>query len=45
MQVTKYIEQEVGPSLRGINVGLCHIFIQHTSASLTINEVGGELAG
>lgn len=24
--------------LSGIKVGLCHIFIQHTSASLTLNE-------
>ena len=23
---------------RGIQVGLCHVFIQHTSASLIINE-------
>eukprot|EP00184_Porphyridium_aerugineum_P007051 CAMPEP_0184698248 /NCGR_PEP_ID=MMETSP0313-20130426/4940_1 /TAXON_ID=2792 /ORGANISM="Porphyridium aerugineum, Strain SAG 1380-2" /LENGTH=149 /DNA_ID=CAMNT_0027157165 /DNA_START=100 /DNA_END=549 /DNA_ORIENTATION=+ len=26
------------PELRNYNVGLCNIFIQHTSASLTINE-------
>ena len=26
------------PELRQINVGLLHVFIQHTSASLTINE-------
>ncbi|MFT2092301.1 secondary thiamine-phosphate synthase enzyme YjbQ [Paraglaciecola sp. 2405UD69-4] len=26
------------PILRSINVGLLHLFIQHTSASLTINE-------
>lgn len=26
------------PELRGINVGLLHVFIQHTSASLAINE-------
>jgi secondary thiamine-phosphate synthase enzyme len=26
------------PELRSINVGLLHVFIQHTSASLTINE-------
>lgn len=38
--VTDYIEREIGGSLKAINVGLCHIFIQHTSASLTINEVG-----
>ncbi|ADY53434.1 protein of unknown function UPF0047 [Pseudopedobacter saltans DSM 12145] len=26
------------PQLRQINVGMCQVFIQHTSASLTINE-------
>ncbi|QDT64014.1 secondary thiamine-phosphate synthase enzyme YjbQ [Calycomorphotria hydatis] len=26
------------PELREVNVGLLHVFIQHTSASLTINE-------
>ena len=26
------------PELRGFRVGLCHLFLQHTSASLTINE-------
>ncbi|MBC8356700.1 MAG: YjbQ family protein [Planctomycetes bacterium] len=26
------------PELRNVNVGLLHVFIQHTSASLTINE-------
>ena len=26
------------PELSTIRVGLCHLFIQHTSASLTINE-------
>ncbi len=26
------------PKLREINVGLAHVFIKHTSASLTINE-------
>lgn len=36
--VTKHIVKEVGPSLQGLRVGLCHVFIQHTSASLTINE-------
>ena len=28
------------PQLREINVGMCQVFIQHTSASLTINENG-----
>lgn len=33
-------DQVVGviPELRGLKVGLLHVFIQHTSASLTINE-------
>jgi len=26
------------PELRGLRVGLAHLFIQHTSASLTVNE-------
>jgi len=26
------------PEIRNIKAGLCHVFIQHTSASLTINE-------
>lgn len=35
--VTDEIVQQV-PELSQISVGLMHIFIQHTSASLTINE-------
>ena len=35
--VTSEIMQQL-PELREIRVGLAHIFIQHTSASLTINE-------
>ncbi len=35
--VTDEILQQL-PQLKTINVGLAHIFIQHTSASLTINE-------
>lgn len=35
----KVLEQCASP-LSQIKVGLAHIFIQHTSASLTINEVG-----
>ncbi len=31
------IEQQL-PQLRSISVGLLHLFVQHTSASLTINE-------
>ena len=26
------------PGLSGISTGMCHVFIQHTSASLTLNE-------
>ncbi len=26
------------PQLPGLKVGMCHVFIQHTSASLTLNE-------
>ena len=26
------------PELRDLRVGLCHLFVQHTSASLTLNE-------
>ena len=26
------------PELRDVEVGLCHLFIRHTSASLTLNE-------
>ncbi len=29
---------EALPELRGISVGLAHLFIRHTSASLTLNE-------
>ncbi|ACU62957.1 secondary thiamine-phosphate synthase enzyme YjbQ [Chitinophaga pinensis] len=29
---------QVIPQLRDIRVGMCQVFIQHTSASLTINE-------
>ncbi|RMZ55661.1 hypothetical protein APUTEX25_000244, partial [Auxenochlorella protothecoides] len=36
--VTSDIVREINPLLKGIHAGLCHIFIQHTSASLTINE-------
>jgi secondary thiamine-phosphate synthase enzyme len=35
--ITHLIEQEV-PELSQINSGLAHIFIHHTSASLTLNE-------
>ena len=35
--VTERIEREV-PEIREIQVGLLHVFIQHTSASLSLNE-------
>jgi secondary thiamine-phosphate synthase enzyme len=35
--ITSIIQREF-PELRNIRVGLLHIFIKHTSASLTINE-------
>ncbi|GFR53111.1 hypothetical protein Agub_g15829 [Astrephomene gubernaculifera] len=36
--ITDKILKEIGGSLSGYKVGLANIFIQHTSASLTINE-------
>ena len=35
--ITRDISDAI-PEVRKIKAGLCHIFIQHTSASLTINE-------
>ena len=35
--ITRLIEREM-PDLKSIRAGLLHVFIQHTSASLTINE-------
>lgn len=35
--ITGEIEKQL-PQLRKINIGLAHIFIMHTSASLTLNE-------
>ncbi|MBA5764650.1 YjbQ family protein [Vibrio sp. 404] len=35
--ITDEIEQQL-PTIRRLKVGLLHLFIQHTSASLTINE-------
>jgi len=35
--ITADIENQL-PELRSVSVGLLHIFIKHTSASLTINE-------
>lgn len=36
--ITRDIEKKIGSDLKQIKVGLANIFIQHTSASLTINE-------
>lgn len=35
--ITDEIEQQM-PQISSISVGLLHVFVQHTSASLTINE-------
>ncbi|TPD55246.1 MAG: YjbQ family protein [Thalassolituus maritimus] len=35
--ITREVEQAL-PELADVSVGLLHVFIQHTSASLTINE-------
>jgi secondary thiamine-phosphate synthase enzyme len=35
--VTREVEAAL-PELRDVEVGLCHLFIRHTSASLTLNE-------
>jgi secondary thiamine-phosphate synthase enzyme len=39
--VTREVERGV-PELSGIGVGLAHVFIRHTSASLTLNENASE---
>lgn len=36
--VTEEIVQTIGPMLKGIRCGLVNLFLQHTSAALTINE-------
>ena len=35
--VTREVLEQL-PEMADIQVGLCHVFIQHTSASLTLNE-------
>jgi secondary thiamine-phosphate synthase enzyme len=35
--ITREIEEQI-PELSGLEVGMAHVFIQHTSASLTLNE-------
>ena len=36
--ITNAINQELAIELRQVNMGLLNLFLQHTSASLTINE-------
>ena len=36
--VTSHIIKHIESDLKAFDVGLCHVFIQHTSASLSINE-------
>ena len=36
--ITDRIEREIADELRKIKSGIAHVFIKHTSASLTINE-------
>lgn len=36
--ITDQVAAAVGASLHGVEAGLLHVFIKHSSASLTINE-------
>jgi len=36
--VTDEINAAIAQGLRGVSIGILHIFIQHTSAALTVNE-------
>jgi hypothetical protein len=36
--ITKDIEKAISSDISQLKIGLCNLFIQHTSASLTINE-------
>ena len=36
--ITDKIIDQINPSMANIEVGLLHVFLQHSSASLTINE-------
>lgn len=36
--ITRRLVEEIQPTLQTMEAGLCNLFIQHTSASLTINE-------
>jgi secondary thiamine-phosphate synthase enzyme len=35
--ITREVQQAL-PELADLDIGLCHLFIRHTSASLTVNE-------
>jgi secondary thiamine-phosphate synthase enzyme len=36
--ITGEIQKTIGSDLKQIQIGMCNLFVQHTSASLTINE-------
>lgn len=36
--ITRHIEEQLQQAIADIEIGILHLFIQHTSASLTINE-------
>ena len=36
--ITGDVQKAVGDDIRKVSVGMCNLFLQHTSASLTINE-------
>ncbi|RRN77434.1 YjbQ family protein [Pseudoxanthomonas sp. SGD-10] len=36
--ITQDIENAISSKIRDIKIGMCQVFIQHTSAGLTINE-------
>lgn len=36
--ITEQIEQAIRADIRAVDVGLLHVFLRHSSASLTINE-------
>jgi hypothetical protein len=36
--ITTDVQKAIGSDLSQIKIGICNLFIQHTSASLTINE-------
>lgn len=36
--ITSHVQKAIGNDISGIKIGMANLFIQHTSASLTINE-------